>query len=281
MAMAMPMMSIPSAPVAPAASASTAMADGAVLATLDVDTLDCSVCMESLTPPIFQCSNGHIACQSCRSKISDVCPTCSKPLGSIRCLAIEKLIETLSVSCKFADHGCGAMPKFVHKAIHERSCEFRPCACPIKPCNVSAPTRDLLAHIVEAHQVARYDFSWEARCTLFLAGPEAAFFLLKVEGLCFLLHQDKHSLGSSLYVTYFGAAAPDEYLYQVELKNGKKRLLFESVAQTFSQSRQPMDFLVVPAHMFPSKGPLQLEVSLQRVGSSSAKKRISFQDAMF
>ncbi|KAI4331950.1 hypothetical protein L6164_016894 [Bauhinia variegata] len=54
------------------------------------EVLDCFICYEPLSIPVFQCENEHTACRSCCVKIGNKCPMCSMPIGYNRCRAIEK-----------------------------------------------------------------------------------------------------------------------------------------------------------------------------------------------
>ncbi|MQM22801.1 hypothetical protein Taro_055857 [Colocasia esculenta] len=87
---------------------------------IGADVLDCPICFEELSPPIFQvhgrkspafprptiyfCYNGHIACSPCWSKVKD-CPSCKSPIRC-RCLAVEKIMESIKASCPYASSGC-------------------------------------------------------------------------------------------------------------------------------------------------------------------------------
>merc|ERR1711957_128155 len=46
----------------------------------DDENMDCPVCYTTMEAPIFQCSNGHLLCQSCLVMIEVLakprCPTC-------------------------------------------------------------------------------------------------------------------------------------------------------------------------------------------------------------
>ncbi|XP_073057970.1 uncharacterized protein [Primulina eburnea] len=85
----------------------------------DPDVLDCPICFEPLSPPVYQCVNGHISCPSCCVKMKNKCGTCSRPIGYNRCRAIEKVLESVEIACKNKQHGCGEtinyknMPKWV------------------------------------------------------------------------------------------------------------------------------------------------------------------------
>lgn len=91
---------------------------------------ECPVCFDYVLPPILQCQNGHLVCQTCRQKIT-CCPTCRVPIGSnIRNLPMEKLASTMSFPCKYNQSGCAAQLLYTEKPDHEDSCEFKPYSCP-------------------------------------------------------------------------------------------------------------------------------------------------------
>jgi hypothetical protein len=70
------------------------------------EMVECPVCMNVPdSPPIYQCGNGHILCKACKAQLTH-CPTCRQPLGNLRSLVAEKLIEKIPVRCTFAEHGC-------------------------------------------------------------------------------------------------------------------------------------------------------------------------------
>ncbi|XP_030370976.1 uncharacterized protein LOC115621459 [Scaptodrosophila lebanonensis] len=58
--------------------------------------LECPVCLEVVKPPGWQCCNGHVLCNNCRSR-SIKCPVCRVPLGPRgRCLLSDKLFTLLA-----------------------------------------------------------------------------------------------------------------------------------------------------------------------------------------
>ncbi|KAI9085352.1 hypothetical protein K1719_032729 [Acacia pycnantha] len=101
-----------------------------------------------LTIPVFQCENGHIACSTCCVQLADKCYSCTAPIGIIRCRAIEKVLESLKISCRYARHGCIEKITHVDKSIHEKDCIYTPCWCPIDGCQFTAPSKKLSQHII-------------------------------------------------------------------------------------------------------------------------------------
>ncbi|KAM0889424.1 hypothetical protein ACQ4PT_027702 [Festuca glaucescens] len=133
--------SVKKAKVASAAEA----AASEVTVTLDSKLLDCSVCLSTLYPPLFQCIDGHIACSGCCEAVEYDCSVCGEP-ADIRCHAVENILGGMIARCSFREHGCTAIVPFTEKLSHEDSCLHAPCHCPIAGCRPYArkPLRDHL-----------------------------------------------------------------------------------------------------------------------------------------
>ena len=72
----------------------------------------------------------HIVCASCGEKLRpNGCAYCrSKPIAHSRCLAVEKVMESVVTSCRYAPEGCQEMLKLLlQKERHETElCAYRP-----------------------------------------------------------------------------------------------------------------------------------------------------------
>ncbi|KAG8094467.1 hypothetical protein GUJ93_ZPchr0012g21751 [Zizania palustris] len=99
------------------------------------ELLECPVCTNSMYPPIHQCQNGHTLCSTCKARVHNRCPTCRQELGDIRCLALEKVAESLELPCKHYSLGSecsvvGNIPFLVshlrddHKVDMHSGCTF-------------------------------------------------------------------------------------------------------------------------------------------------------------
>ncbi|KAL4380832.1 hypothetical protein HN51_004171 [Arachis hypogaea] len=98
---------------------------------LDPDVLNCPICFDRLTIPVYQCKNGHVACSVCCGRILNKCGLCSSILtGTQRCRALEKVLESVKVPCPNAKYGCkDTLLCYSDKSGHESKCEFVPCSC--------------------------------------------------------------------------------------------------------------------------------------------------------
>lgn len=55
-----------------------------------IQLLECPICFEYTTPPINQCLQGHIICNTCRQRVT-TCPTCRTIFQESRNLIMEKV----------------------------------------------------------------------------------------------------------------------------------------------------------------------------------------------
>jgi E3 ubiquitin-protein ligase SIAH1 len=55
--------------------------------------------MQLITPPIYQCPNGHLICRACKSKLAEPkkCPQCRVKMGKIRCRALENVYHSVAL----------------------------------------------------------------------------------------------------------------------------------------------------------------------------------------
>ncbi|CAH8363038.1 unnamed protein product [Eruca vesicaria subsp. sativa] len=119
------------------------------------EILDCPTCCEPLKRPIYQCSNGHLACSLCCLKLRKKCPFCRLPIGEIRCRAMEKVIESSMVPCRNSTYGCQHTSPYGDQSTHERRCMYVACFCPLPHCNYTGAYMDVQTH-------ARATHSWDA-----------------------------------------------------------------------------------------------------------------------
>ncbi|CAG7903941.1 unnamed protein product [Brassica rapa] len=117
------------------------------------EILDCPTCLEPLRGPIYQCHNGHITCSPCLPRVYKHCPVCRMPIGDIRCRAMEMVIESSAVPCRYAMYGCKETTLYGDQA-HEKVCLYTRCQCPVTNCNYAGGYKE-----VEAH--ARLLHSWD------------------------------------------------------------------------------------------------------------------------
>lgn len=138
--------------------------------------LECPVCLELPLKPVYQCSNGHLICKSCHSKVN-ICPVCRIKLDAnkpLRNLTAEQFLEnmnnnsntnykdglrprrtsiaTQSIPCKNAGNGCDQQWKTNGEVIqHQKTCKYRLVFCPDLRCSRKIPLANLFVHINDDH----------------------------------------------------------------------------------------------------------------------------------
>ena len=167
---------------------------------------ECCVCLEHITPPILQCPNAHLFCQTCRQRFRTPlkCPICSEPLPNkdSRCYPLEQIAVDLGLPfpCKYDSNGCSVTSILNEKKNHENQCQYRPFKC--WECNVyewSGDKEQIIQHMIDVHSYDSYDldshnlvievndYAMEDSCRLSelvsFKGQHFVFFLEKDDGI--------------------------------------------------------------------------------------------------
>lgn len=114
-------------------------------------SLECPVCARIALPPVMQCRNGHVTCNSCRIKVQS-CPMCREIDIDIRNLFAEKAITYMSIPCEYKSFGCRVEIHFKDKEMHERQCRYRPYICPYIECDHKLAADAVVLHVSSAHR---------------------------------------------------------------------------------------------------------------------------------
>ncbi|KAK9683151.1 hypothetical protein RND81_10G119600 [Saponaria officinalis] len=228
----------------------------------DPDVLDCSICFEPLTIPVFQCDNGHIACSSCCNNLGNKCPSCCRKIGNNRCRAIEKVIESVKVPCCYVQNGCKETVSYCKKHEHEEKCRFAPCLCPFTNCLFWGTPRELSHHMCQKHADLVVGFCYNSTFTV-AVGMDENFLVLQEEkdGILFILTH-----GSTVAIRCVTSNFSDDgFKYDIVLRRGCSSLKFQSFTHaTIGQLSVPpsVDYLTVPGYFYERGGRLNLEICI-------------------
>ncbi|XP_043699722.1 E3 ubiquitin-protein ligase SINA-like 10 [Telopea speciosissima] len=240
--------------------------DGISMTLTDPDVLDCIICLEPLIPPVFQCDNGHIACSTCCTKIANKCPSCSWPIGYSRCLAIEKVVESIKLSCQNAQYGCKERVSYAQKLNHEETCIYAPCACPLLDCTFFGSFEQLSRHFTCKHWASARRFRYN--CPFPISIDKSEQFLVfqeEEDGLLFLLNNHIEIIGNSISVTCIGtSSSKGGFFYDLISRRGSSSLKLQSYTK-FAKGQvegSSMDFLLIPTDFNGCYGQLKLEVCI-------------------
>ncbi|KAG2405729.1 E3 ubiquitin-protein [Vigna angularis] len=261
------------------------------------ELLGCSVCKNLMYPPIHQisntplllldlfiegymhlilvycsaystekmCPNGHTLCCHCKVEVHNICPSCHHELGNIRCLALEKVAESLELPCRYQSLGCHDIFPYYTKLKHEQNCGFRPYNCPYagSECSVMGDIPTLVAHLKDDHKVDMHD-----GCTFnhryVKANPhevENATWMLTVFnsfGRHFCLHFEAFQLGSApVYMAFLRFMGDDyeakKFSYSLEVGANGRKLIWQGIPRSIRDShrkvRDSQDGLIIQRNL--------------------------------
>lgn len=248
-----------------------------VITLTDPGLLDCPICFEPLTVPVFQCDqNGHIACSSCCTKIKNKCPSCSCLIGSNRCRAIEKVVESSTTPCQNIKYGCNTQVTYNKKNEHENTCVCSPCSCPYIGCNFVSSTKELYQHFSNNHLDSAtgfmYDvFDLDSFLRITLKKNDSIFVILqRHSGTLFILHNRVEVLGNVVMVSCIQPSFMEGFNYDILVSKKQSSLKFQSVTKSTPSLQinglPSTSFLLIPCDFFDSCGQVKIDVTIQRKG---------------
>ncbi|XP_071733898.1 E3 ubiquitin-protein ligase SINA-like 7 [Rutidosis leptorrhynchoides] len=239
----------------------------------DPDVLDCPICYDPLCSPVFQCENGHIACNSCCSKIKRKCPSCYLPIGYNRCRAIEKVIESVKISCKNAPYGCYKTMNYSKKDEHEQTCPYVKCFCPHPSCPFASSSENLYFHFGKQHADSITRFTYNTTFTLSIQRTSKHMFLQEQnESVIFILNHEVKEHGRSFSVDCVGPSSlKTSFVCHLTAKKMEAILSLQCVPEMYTKwsDNTPKKYiLTVPSNFSLSNGVLSLGVRIKKAESS-------------
>ncbi|KAL3341338.1 hypothetical protein AABB24_025743, partial [Solanum stoloniferum] len=243
--------------------------NGSISVTLsDPDVLDCPICLEHLRVPIFQCENGHIACASCCTKTANKCPSCSWPIGYNRCRAMEKVLESVKVSCVNKMYGCKEILSYSKKTDHESACIYVPCSCPSHGCDFLGTSTNVYAHFTDKHASSADHIFFNAVHPIHIEKDQSYKILqMRTEGILFIINHASNRVGSAFNIICVGPARQKRrFSYKLVVTDGESSFKLESIAESmpnWSENSPLKKFLVVPRDVVNSSAPLKLNVFIE------------------
>ncbi|MED6205209.1 hypothetical protein PIB30_015769 [Stylosanthes scabra] len=221
------------------------------------DVLDCPICFDPLTIPVYQCENGHVACSTCCIRLEEKCPTCCLPIGSIRVRVLEKLLESMKVPCSHAKYGCSATFSYTDKRVHESNCLFVPCYCPHTDCDFVSSFFDLPLHFISEHgssAAVRFSHDKPFAVTLSEDDDEAIVLQEETDDTLFVLHNFVFSLGKAVNVCCIQPDSLPKYRFEIMAKSQGSSLEWKSFTMNIQSSNVDTTlssrFLVIPSDYF-------------------------------
>lgn len=122
-----------------------------------LENIECPVCFEYLSAPIYLCKTGHSICSRCKSMLKN-CPTCTADITSIRNYVLESLVSIIRYPCPFGKNGCKEMQPLEDLKKHIPDCAHRSYGCPFCPAGSTweGHRNDLKLHLNKTHNTVSY-----------------------------------------------------------------------------------------------------------------------------
>ncbi|XP_050229439.1 E3 ubiquitin-protein ligase SINA-like 10 [Mercurialis annua] len=252
--------------------------NGAIVVSLiDPSVLDCPICYEPLSIPVFQCENGHLACSSCCNKIAHKCSVCTMPIGYNRCRAIEKVLESVKLPCQNLKYGCKELVLYSKIFDHDKVCNNVPCPCPLPSCKFVGSYRQLYQHFSRKHRNSAARFQFNATFSVSFT-PNDKFLVLQEEedNILFILKNTAEVLGNVITICRIGPPSLEQgCYYQLEARIEGSNIRFQS----FTESIQKVDhdehsdpYLIIPGSFIGVSRKISLDVCIRDHGCIPYKR---------
>ncbi|KAI3669675.1 hypothetical protein L6452_41007 [Arctium lappa] len=220
----------------------------------------------------IKCENGHIACSTCCSKVKRKCPSCCMPIGYNRCRAIEKVIESIRVSCKNSRYGCKETMPYSKKSDHEQTCPHATCFCPHPSCPFASSSKNLYLHFGIQHAASTTRFTYNTTFTLRVETHQKHVFLQEQhESVIFILNHEVLERARSFNVDCVGTSSlKTAFTYQLSAKSMETTVSLQSVPEIYakwSEHNPRKNYLTVPSEFSGSGGILSLDVCIKKAPS--------------
>lgn len=216
----------------------------------------------------IQCENGHIACSSCCIKLGNKCPSCSWPIGYNRCRAIEKVIESVKISCINIKYGCNELVSYNKIHDHEKMCVYGPCSCPLSGCNFIGSSKGIFHHFSINHLNSAKRFQYNCLFPLEL-GVGQRYLILQEQNdhMTFVLNHGVELLGNVVNVICIAPSSTQRgYAYDLIARKEDSSVRLQSFTESIPRWDEHLPlkmFLLVPSDFRGFSGKLKLELCIR------------------
>lgn len=203
-------------------------------------------------------------------KIKNKCPSCSWPIGYNRCRAIEKVLESIRMSCQNIKYGCKEWMTCNKKSEHEKACMYTPCSCPHLGCNFVSSTKKLYQHFSSNHVNSATHFAYNCSFSITINFNDKFLVLQEQnDGILFILDNETESVGKMVKVSCIQPRFMGGFFYDLTAKTKGCLLRLQSFTNsTPSHVHSPTSSgcLIIPSDFFSSCGQLKMDICIWRNG---------------
>ncbi|KAF5961039.1 hypothetical protein HYC85_002248 [Camellia sinensis] len=215
------------------------------------------------------CENGHLVCSSCCSKLGSKCPSCAWPIYYHRCRGIEKVIESVKISCQNMEYGCKETVSYSKKRDHEGMCIYAPCLCPLPDCQYVGSSKHLSMHVSNSHPNSVRQFWYNCLFHIYLEKHQKYLILQEQsEGIIFILNNWIEPFGNVVNVSCIVPSSSNTgFSYDLIATNEDSSVRLQSLTECIHErAKDPplKKFLVVPSDFVSAAGQLKLRLCIWR-----------------
>lgn len=204
--------------------------------------------------------------------MANKCASCRFPIGYNRCRAIEKVLESVRISCRNTLQGCTETLHYSNKLAHEKTCNYAPCSCPLYYCNYVGISKCLYTHFASEHSSITRQFSFKKVESIALNPDENNIFLQeRKEKTLFILNRSVESCGSLISVVCVGPTSTEtKFCYRLKATEedaGKNSIKLKTHVECTLKWRaeDPAKVYLVVPNGFSTSKKLILELVIRRV----------------
>lgn len=200
------------------------------------------------------------------------CPSCSCLMGtgsSSRCLAVEKILESIRITCPYAPNGCRESFNYAEFQRHKASCMYSPCCCPVSDCNFEGSLERLSSHCNTMHRESIIQVELNSPMTISLDRDKPITILhgnnSDYVGAVYILHNNNSKSVGGCFITltaiYPGIQEGVKYKLIAKCRDSSLQLKASIVSTKHWTGVSPSkDFLLVPHDFFDTTGLLNLNL---------------------
>ncbi|CAL5366465.1 unnamed protein product [Camellia sinensis] len=230
----------------------------------DPDVLDCPICFDHLSIPVYQ------------YKLGSKCPSCAWPIYYHRCRGIEKVVESVKISCQNMEYGCKETVSYSKKRDHEGMCIYAPCLCPLPDCQYVGSSKHLSMHVSNSHPNSVRQFWYNCLFHIYLEKHQKYLILQEQsEGIIFILNNWIEPFGNVVNVSCIVPSSSNTgFSYDLIATNEDSSVRLQSLTECIHErAKHPplKKFLVVPSDFVSAAGQLKLRLCIWRVKAIGAQ----------
>lgn len=184
-----------------------------------------------------------------------------------RCLSVERVLQSMRMSCKNKQHGCQKLMKYHEKHEHEEACIFEPCSCPIADCDFRASYKDFASHFRLTHQLFIQSFKFDQVYRTAVHHDEEMVILQEFsDGTLFVMNNKVESTTNIISLCHITPSALNmEFSVQLVAESQcRKRSCSLDANVRNIQATESSSILSVPYEFFQPSGCIGLEICIQK-----------------